>query len=445
MSDATDSGPSRVFEVAAGGRLAGTVRVPGDKSVSHRAIIFGALAEGVTEVDGLLEGTDVLRTVAAFQALGVDVARTGPGHYRVQGVGRNGLRAPDGPLDLGNSGTAMRLLMGLLAAQPFASELMGDASLSQRPMGRVMEPLRAMGANISGTPEGRPPITIRPVPELHGIEYDMPVASAQVKSALLLAGLYARGRTCVIEPAPTRDHTERMLMAFGYPVERLRHGVCLTGQGRLSPCDQTVPGDISSAAFFLVGGVIAGGGELVIEHVGVNPTRVGVIEILRRMGAHILLEDNRYVGGEPVADLRVRPSSLRGIEIPEKLVPLAIDEFPAIFVAAACAEGETVLRGAAELRVKECDRIQAMADGLTALGIEAETFPDGIQIRGGRLKHGTVNSHGDHRIAMAFAVAAAAADGPVTIDDCRNVDTSFPGFVELARGVGLEIEVHERR
>lgn len=429
----------RTFEARSSSRLGGRLRVPGDKSISHRAVILGALAEGVTEIEGLLEGTDVLRTISAFQALGIPIERSGAGQYTVHGNGLHGLCEPDRPLDMGNSGTAMRLLMGVLAAQPFECELVGDASLSRRPMNRVIEPLAAMGAAVEGTDDGRPPLRIRPVSRLQGIEYTLPVASAQVKSALLLAGLYADGRTCITEPAPTRDHTERMLISFGYPVERLTHGVCVTGGGALHPCSQTVPGDISSAAFFLVGAAIAADAELVIEHVGVNPTRVGVVEILRRMGARILLENNRYVGGEPVADLRVRSAPLKGIEIPENLVPLAIDEFPAILVAAACASGETVLRGASELRVKECDRIQAMAEGLDRLGIDTETYPDGIRIRGGRLQGGEIDSLGDHRIAMAFAVAAVAATGPVTIRNCANVDTSFPGFVDLANEAGLEV------
>jgi 3-phosphoshikimate 1-carboxyvinyltransferase len=334
----------------------------------------------------------------------------------------------------------MRLLSGLLSGQGFSVVLSGDASLSGRPMRRVTDPLELMGADIRTTASGTAPLEIHGSASLKGIDYLMPVASAQVKSCLLLAGLYADGETCVREPAVTRDHTERMLSGFGYPVRRNADRICLTGGGRLKACNLEVPADISSAAFFLVGATIAEGSELLLEHVGMNPTRDGVIRILRLMGADIEIFDPRDAGGEPVADLRVRASGLKGIDIPRDLVPLAIDEFPALFVAAACADGETVLTGAEELRVKESDRIQVMADGLVRLGIEATPTPDGMRIRGGRIDGGRVDSHGDHRIAMSFAIAGLRARGEVLIDDCENVNTSFPGFVDLASGVGLGIE-----
>jgi 3-phosphoshikimate 1-carboxyvinyltransferase len=431
------------YAVAPGGRLGGIMRVPGDKSISHRTIILGAIADGVTEATGLLEGEDVLATLGAFRAMGVEADGPRDGHIVIRGVGVDGLRAPAAPLDMGNSGTAMRLLAGLLAGQPFSSALVGDASLSRRPMGRVIDPLTAMGADIAAEPGGLPPLRIRGGRRLRGIGYTLPMASAQVKSALLLAGLYASGTTVVTEPAPTRDHTERMLRGFGYPLSRDGGTVRLSGGGRLKGCRLEVPGDISSATFFLVGASIAPGSDLTLENVGMNPTRVGVINILRAMGADLELLNERVVGGEPVADIRVRSARLRGIRIPQDQVPLAIDEFPAIFVAAACAEGETVLGGAEELRVKESDRIAVMAAGLKAVGADASERPDGIVIRGGPLVGGEVDSHGDHRIAMSFAMAGLRSAGPIVIRDCANVATSFPGFVTLAAEAGLAIGTSE--
>lgn len=428
------------FLVEPGGALRGRLRVPGDKSISHRAIMLGALAEGATAIAGFLEGEDCLATLKAFRAMGVRIDGPEQGRVAVRGVGLHGLRAPAGPLDMGNSGTSMRLMTGILAGQAFDTVLTGDASLTRRPMRRVTEPLALMGADIETTERGTAPLRIRGGRRLAGIDYPLPVASAQVKSCLLLAGLYAEGVTRVTEPAPTRDHTERMLAGFGYALSRASDRTfALTGGGRLTGTEIDVPADISSAAFFLVGASIAPGSDLVLEHVGVNPTRTGVIDILRSMGADIELLNARLAGGEPVADLRVRHAPLRGIRIPAELVPLAIDEFPALFVAAACAEGETVLAGAEELRVKESDRIQVMADGLTALDIAARPTPDGIVIRGGALSGGTVDSHGDHRIAMSFAVAALRARGPIRIGDCANVNTSFPGFAALAREAGLAV------
>ncbi|MCK7548154.1 bifunctional prephenate dehydrogenase/3-phosphoshikimate 1-carboxyvinyltransferase [Marinobacter koreensis] len=436
----TNSDKQVTFQLMPGGAITGDIRVPGDKSMSHRSIMLGALAEGITEVKGFLEGEDSLATLQAFRDMGVTIEGPDSGFVRIHGVGMRGLQRPRGPLYVGNSGTAMRLFAGLLAAQSFDSELTGDASLSKRPMGRVADPLRAMGAVIETAEGGRPPLKIRGGQALTGIHYEMPVASAQVKSCLLLAGLYAEGVTSVTEPAPTRDHTERMLAGFGYHVHRDGATASVTGGGTLTACAIDVPADISSAAFFLVAASIAPGSDLILRHVGMNPTRVGVINILQKMGANIEILEEREIGGEPVADLRVRSADLRGIDIPEDQVPLAIDEFPVLFIAAACAEGRTVLRGAEELRVKESDRIQVMADGLAAVGVETTVTPDGIVIDGGQeIGSGTVNSHGDHRIAMAFAVASLRATGPIEVEDCANVATSFPGFVELARQTGIQI------
>ncbi len=430
------------YTVQPGGRLQGTVRVPGDKSVSHRAIILGSIASGTTPIAGFLEGEDALATMNIFRALGVRIEGPDAGHVTVHGVGLRGLRAPTGVLDCGNSGTSMRLLAGLLAPQPFECELTGDASLCRRPMRRVADPLAQMGARIDTAEGGRPPLRIRGHPGLRGIDYAMPVASAQVKSALLLAGLYASGTTRVTEPAPTRDHTERMLAAFGYAVQRDTASVALRGGGALHAAEIAVPADVSSAAFFMVGATIAPESDVTLRDVGVNPTRTGAIEILRRMGADLTVLNPRELGGEPVADIRVRSADLQGIEIPRELVPLAIDEFPALFVAAANARGRTVLRGAEELRVKESDRIQVMADGLAAIGAQAEPTPDGMIIDGGAYAGGIVESRGDHRIAMAFAMAALRARAPIAIRDCANVATSFPGFVGMAHRAGLAIEEH---
>ena len=432
------------FTVESGGALRGRLRVPGDKSISHRAIMLGALAEGTTTISGFLEGEDCLATLRAFRGMGVRIAGPDQGKVVIPGVGLHGLRAPSEPLDMGNSGTSMRLMSGLLAGQAFDTVLTGDASLARRPMRRVTEPLTRMGARIDSAGQGTAPLKIHGGQRLAGIDYPLPVASAQVKSCLLLAGLYASGVTRITEPAPTRDHTERMLAGFGYPLARENERtVAVTGGGRLIGTEIDVPADISSAAFFLVGASIAPGSDLVLEHVGVNPTRGGVIDILRLMGADIEILNRRVAGGEPVADLRARHAPLHGIRIPEALVPLAIDEFPAIFIAAACAVGVTVLTGAEELRVKESDRIQVMADGLTALGIAAGPTSDGIVIQGGALSGGAVDSHGDHRVAMSFAMAALQADGSIQIQDCRNVNTSFPDFVAQSQSVGLAIRASE--
>lgn len=430
---------SSTFVVEPGGRLGGSIRIPGDKSISHRAIMLGSIAEGVTRVSGFLEGEDALATRNVFRAMGVTIEGPDQGRVMVHGVGMHGLKPPKEILDCGNSGTTMRLLSGLLAGQAFDCRLTGDDSLRKRPMRRVAEPLNRMGAHIETTGDGLPPLTIHGSRKLEGIDYAMPVASAQVKSALLLAGLYANGRACVTESAPTRDHTERMLRAFGYHVECSGKRICVTGGGKLTACDIDVPADISSAAFFMVAAAITPGSDITLTHVGVNPTRTGAIEILRMMGADLTLANEAVAGGEPVADIRVRFAPLRGIRIPERLVPLAIDEFPVLFIAAANAEGETLLTGAEELRVKESDRIQVMADGLKTLGVKAEPTPDGMHIRGGSYDGGEIDSHGDHRIAMAFAMAAPRASGPIIIRDCANVATSFPGFVRFANAAGLKI------
>ena len=443
MSNSASAGHGRrvEFHLQPGGALNGSLRVPGDKSISHRSIMLGALADGVTEIEGFLEGEDALATLQAFRDMGVVIEGPSAGRVRVHGVGLHGLKAPSGTLYMGNSGTSMRLLMGLLSGQLFNTELTGDESLTRRPMERVAKPLREMGAEIATTGKGTPPVHIRGNRQLKGIHYDLPVASAQVKSAILLAGLYANGETSVTEPAPTRDHTERMLTGFGYPVIRDGATSKLVGGGKLSACNLEVPADISSAAFFLVGASIAEGSELLLRHVGINPTRTGVIDILKLMGADITLENQRNAGGEPVADIRVRSARLKGITIPEALVPLAIDEFPVLFVAAANAEGETILHGAEELRVKESDRIQVMADGLTTLGVDNEVYADGIRIRGGQYGGGEVQAHGDHRIAMSFAIASLRATAPILVHDCANVATSFPGFAELASAAGLSLTV----
>jgi 3-phosphoshikimate 1-carboxyvinyltransferase len=418
--------------------IAGRIRVPGDKSISHRALMLGAIASGRTEVEGLLEGEDCLATLRAVARLGVEVERRAPGGVLIHGAGMRGLRAPDGVLDMGNAGTAMRLFMGLLSAQPFDSEMVGDASLMRRPMERAARPLREMGAVIE-TRDGRPPVTIRGGRRLHGVRYEMPVASAQVKSAALLAGLYADGETTVVEPAVTRDHTERMLQGFGVEVSARGGTARLRPPSRLEATRIAVPGDFSSAAFFIVAACIGAREPFVIEGVGVNPTRTGLLEMLALMGADLRLINHRTAGAEPVADIEVRPAQLRGIRVPERLVPLAIDEFPAFFIAAACAEGETLVTGAEELRVKESDRIAVMAHGLDAIGVQNEVLTDGLRVVGGPIGGGGIDSHGDHRIAMAFAIASLRAAAPILIRDVENVATSFPGFATLARSVGLRL------
>ncbi|HSN51279.1 MAG TPA: 3-phosphoshikimate 1-carboxyvinyltransferase [Woeseiaceae bacterium] len=412
--------------------------MPGDKSVSHRAIMLGSIAEGITEVSGFLAGEDCLATMSAFRSMGVTIERPAETQLVVHGAGLHGLQAPGADLDLGNSGTAMRLMAGVLAGQDFAATLTGDASLTGRPMQRVITPLTRMGADIDSR-DGKPPLRIRGNSQLRAIDYTLPMASAQVKSAVLLAGLYAHGRTTVTEPAVTRDHTERMLRAMGVAVAGGDGRIGLDGPARLQGCPVRVPADLSSAAFVILAALLAREADILIREVGVNPTRTGVLDILEAMGASVALEHPRKLGEEPVADIRVRSSRLRGIEVDPALVSLAIDEFPVLFVAAAAAEGATRFTGIGELRVKESDRIAAMATGLRALGIRVDEFDDGAIVHGGRFGGGEVQSFGDHRIAMSLAVAGTVAEGPVTVHDVAAVETSFPGFAACLAGTGADI------
>lgn len=434
------------FIISPSDTITGTVRVASDKSISHRAIMLASLADGVSHIQHFLAGEDALSTLNAFCQMGVPIHRTGDS-VTVHGVGMQGLSAPAKPLDMGNSGTSMRLLAGILSAQPFDSVLVGDESLSKRPMGRVAVPLSLMGASIQTTAaEGTPPLSICGNPHLVGIDYTLPVASAQVKSCLLLAGLFAKGQTRITEPQTSRDHSERMLKAFGYPIKKAGNVITLTGGGRLGACDVSIPADISSAMFFVVLALIAKQGEVVLSEVGVNPTRTGALDILRLMGADIDLRNERLMGGEPVADIYVRSSSLHGIDIPPHLVPLAIDEFPVLFIAASCAVGQTRLTNAKELRVKESDRIAVMAEGLQTLGVSAVALDDGIIIDGKGdndrvFTGGVIDSHHDHRIAMSFSVAAVRALDTITITNTQTVQTSFPSFAMLAKQVGLALSV----
>lgn len=424
-------------------RVQGKVRVPGDKSISHRAIMLGALADGTTEVSGFLEGEDCLATMRAFQAMGVPITHHGEGRVTIHGRGLHGLQAPDKTLDVGNSGTSMRLMAGVLAGQAFDSVLVGDASLMKRPMRRVTEPLTQMGADIQTGATGTAPLAIHGK-ALQAIDYTLPVASAQLKSCLLLAGLYAQGTTRITETSISRDHSERMLAGFGVKIDKQDNTLAIAGGQKLTACEIVVPGDVSSAAFFLVAGLIAQEGELLLENVGMNPTRAAVVDILQAMGGDIAIENAREAGGEPVADVRVRASKLKGIQIDEALVPIAIDEFPILFIAAACAQGETVATGLHELRVKESDRLAAMENGLKALGVDCVAGEDTMRIRGKNgvaFQSGSVDSLGDHRIAMSFAVAALRAAGTIEITDTANVATSFPAFRDLAQSVGMKIEV----
>ena len=433
----------RTIEARPVRRVSGEAAVPGDKSISHRAILVSALADGTSEVRGFLASEDCLASLAAMQALGVRIERPDATRVRVHGVGLRGLEAPPRALDMGNAGTAIRLFAGLLCAQRFDSTLVGDESLMRRPMERVAKPLREMGACVL-THDGTPPIEIRGGRSLRGIDYRAPVASAQVKSAILLAGLYAAGPTRVATPAVCRDHSERMLMSAGVRLEI--HGLATTlhPPQRLHSQSLEVPGDFSSAAFFIVAGLLGAAPEgLVLRNVGLNPTRTGLLDILRSMGGRIEVENPRESGAEPTADLRIHASSLRGVAVPRELVPIAIDEFPVLFIAAACADGETVVSGAEELRVKESDRLAAMAAGLSAMGVAHTVAPDGLTIRGSAagaaFRGGIVDSVGDHRIAMAFCVASLRAAAPIAVRDTANVATSFPGFVTLARAVGFDL------
>lgn len=423
-------------------RVSGRIGVPGDKSVSHRAALLGAVAEGPTAIQGFLEGEDCLRTLRAVEALGVTVTRKGPGEYVVHGAGLEGLREPEDVLDCGNSGTTARLLLGLLAGQPFAATLTGDGSLRRRPMERVVEPLTAMGARILGRAGGgRLPLTVAGTRPLRPVRYPSPVASAQVKSAILLAALWASGPVTVEEPAPSRDHTERMLRFLGADLTVEGRAVTLRPGGRLHGRGLRVPGDLSAAAFWLVAGLLAEEGEVTVEGVGVNPTRTGLLDVLAAMGGRVDIVP-RPADGEPVADLRVAPAALQGTTVAGPLVVRAIDELPALAVAAARAEGPTEVRDATELRVKESDRIQALATELAKLGVEVEERPDGFRILGGgrgrRWRAARLRSWGDHRLAMALTVAALSADGPCVVEDADCVATSYPGFVDALRGLAGE-------
>ena len=434
---------SRKFEAQPARNVSGTAVVPGDKSISHRALMLSGIAQGTSVVSGFLASEDCLASLAAMRALGVPIEQPGATHVVVQGVGLRGLRAAGRALDLGNAGTAMRLFTGLLSAQGFDSRLVGDASLMKRPMERVAAPLREMGADVR-THGGTPPVDIGGGHRLHGIEYRMPVASAQVKSAILLAALYADTATTVIAPAINRDHSERMLESCGVSLDVDGLRTTLHPPKELANLEITVPGDFSSAAFFIVAGLLgATAAGLLIRNVGVNPTRTGLLDMLRAMGGNIEILNARTSGAEPVADLLVRASALRGVQVPAELVPLAIDELPVLFIAAACATGETVVTGAEELRVKESDRIAAMSAGLGRLGVAHSVLPDGMRIEGRgagpAFSGGEVDSFGDHRIAMSFAIASLRAAKPISIRDVANVATSFPGFVGLARSVGLEV------
>ena len=431
------------YLVQPGGNFSGEITVPGDKSISHRSVIFGALCNGVTEVSGLLEGMDVLATIHAFRKMGVFIDGPDRGHLAIHGNGLRGLTAPKCNLDLGNSGTSMRLLTGLLSAQSFDSTLVGDESLSKRPMMRVVKPLSTMGARIEPSTMGTPPVKINGDNRISGQQFKLQVASAQVKSAILLAGLYADSPVTVIEPVKTRDHTERMLADMGCQLQIDDLEIRLHPPSSLLAKAINVPADISSAAFFMVGASIAKNSRLLIKNVGINPTRTGVIEILTMMGANISLLNQRQSTGEPVADIEITSSELKGIRIPEELVARAIDEFPCLMIAAACAQGKTIVTGAKELRVKESDRIASMVKGLRALGINAEELDDGMTVDGGVVQGGQVESFDDHRISMSFAMAGLASQGQIKIHDCRNVATSFPGFDQLTTQAGLKLSVEQ--
>ena len=431
----------------AAGPLRGRVRVPGDKSISHRALMLSAVAHGTSRIEGMLEGEDVLATAAALRAMGAEITREAEGGWVVHGAGLAGLRQPAMPLDMGNSGTSTRLLMGLLAGRPFPVRLVGDASLSRRPMARVADPLRAMGAAIEASAGDRLPLTLHGTTSLRPIDYRLPVASAQVKSAILLAALSAHGTTRIVEPERTRDHSERMLRGFGATISvEERDGarlIAVSGGDVLAPCDIVVPGDPSSAAFFIVAALLVPGSDLLIENVGINPTRAGLIGVLRAMSGRIEYVNEREVGGEPVADLRVQASPLAGIDVDPDVVPSMIDEFPVFFVAAAAARGRTTAWGLGELRVKESDRLSLMAQGLARLGVALDERPDSIAIEGldGR-PFGSVTdvpviaADLDHRIAMSFAVAGLTSHAGVAIDDMSPVATSFPGFEATLRASG---------
>ena len=449
--------PAKPLSAEPSHALNGRIRVPGDKSISHRSLIFGTLAVGETQITGLLEGEDVLATAEAMRRLGATVTRetqdNGRSLWRVQGVGVGGLKSPEQPLDFGNAGTGARLVMGLVAGHPITATFIGDASLSRRPMGRVITPLAKMGAKFQAREGGRLPLTLTGAPRTMPITYELPVASAQVKSAVLLAGLNAPGITTVIEPVPTRDHTERMLKAFGAKVDIAPHGetglvIRLTGEPELVPCPIIVPGDPSSAAFPVVAALIVPGSEVIVEGITLNPHRAGLFTTLMEMGGDIEIMNQRDEGGEPVADLRVRASRLKGVTVPPERAPSMIDEYPVLAIAAAFAEGSTVMNGIHEMRVKESDRIAATAQGLRHNGVKVHETEDGMTVEGrgssGVAGGGHVETHLDHRIAMSFLVMGLAAQKPVTVDDAAMIATSFPDFIGLMRGLGATFVGHKQ-
>lgn len=427
------------YVVKPSGSLYGSLKVPGDKSISHRAVIFSCLASDKTIISGLLEGSDVMSTVSAFRAMGVPIHRRSAGNFEISGVGIKGLLAPQADINVGNSGTSLRLLCGLLAGQKFPSVLTGDHSLNRRPMKRVTAPLREMGASINNSRGDVAPVNVKPVKELFGIHYRMPIASAQVKSAILLAGMYASGQTLIREDVPTRDHTERMLEGFGYPVEYDGGTIQLEPDGHLIASDLTIPGDFSSAAFFIVAASITPGSRIELLNVGLNPTRTGLLDILKMMGAKIGIGNLRSIAGEPLADLSIESSELRGIQVPNSLVARTIDEFPALSIAAANAVGVTHISGAGELRFKESDRISVVVAALRSVGVKVTELTDGMIIEGGRILGGTVDSQEDHRVAMAFSVSGVNAISPVRILNCTNVVTSFPDFLSCSQDLGMKI------
>ena len=427
------------FRIEPSNSIIGKVNIPGDKSISHRAIILAAIADGESRIKNFLQGEDTLATIRVFQKMGVNIKNDGD-IIIVKGVGLHGLCAENPTLDFGNSGTSVRLLSGLLSAQNFSSQLIGDESLMKRPMFRIINPLQKMNAKINCTDLGTLPIKIEGGQKIEGIEYELPIFSAQLKSCLLLAGLYAEGTTKIIENMATRDHTERMLANFSHSVIKKGNQISIKKADRLIGCEIIVPGDFSSAAYFIVAAILTPNSNIILENVGVNPTRNAMIKIMKLMGADVELKNERLESGEPVATIYAKTSKLIGIDIPEELVPVAIDELPIILVAAACAKGKTKLSGAAELRVKESDRIQSMLDGFISLGIKVKALEDGMIIEGGQYNGGVINSNDDHRIAMAFSIAGIIAKAPIIINSCKNVATSFPEFVDTAKHLGMNID-----
>ena len=427
------------FRIEPSNSIIGKANIPGDKSISHRAIILAAIADGESRIKNFLQGEDTLATIRVFQKMGVNIKNDGD-IIIVKGVGLYGLRAENPTLDFGNSGTSVRLLSGLLSAQNFSSQLIGDESLMKRPMSRIINPLQKMNAKINCTDLGTLPIKIEGGQKIEGIEYELPIFSAQLKSCLLLAGLYAEGTTKIIENIATRDHTERMLANFSHSVIKKGNQISIKKANRLIGCEIIVPGDFSSAAYFIVAAILTPNSNIILENVGVNPTRNAMIKIMKLMGADVELKNERLESGEPVATIYAKTSKLTGIDIPKELVPVAIDELPIILVAAACAKGKTRLSGAAELRVKESDRIQSMLDGFISLGIKVKALEDGMIIEGGQYNGGVINSNDDHRIAMAFSIAGIIAKAPIIINSCKNVATSFPEFIDTAKHLGMNID-----